>query len=99
MNKQSRSEGYQEMISKINSNNRTNIYILNNCPHGESTYKRTSSAWICTLDIPTQWWEDIVCTICISAISPDQYTIESRRSIKKKSIPLTVQPMEGAVVR
>ena len=72
---------------------------LNNCLHGESTYKRTSSAWICTLYIPTQWWEDIVCTICTAAISPAQYTIESRRSLKKKSIPLTVQPMEGAVVR
>ena len=28
-----------------------------------------------------------------------QYTIDSWRSLKKKSIPLTVQPMEGAVVR
>ena len=49
--------------------------------------------------IPTQRWEDIICTICTAAISPAQYTIELQRSLKKKSIPLKVQPMEGAVVR
>ena len=41
----------------------------------------------------------MVCTICTAAISPAQYTIESRRIIMKKIIPLTVQPMEGAGVR
>ena len=40
-----------------------------------------------------------MCTICNAAISPAQYTIELRRRLKKKIIPLTVQPMEGAVVR
>ena len=32
-------------------------------------------------------------------ISLSKYTLESRRSLKKKSIPLTVQAMEDPVVR
>ena len=37
-------------------------------------------------------------TICIAAISQAQYLIDSWISLKKKSIPLIVQTMEGAVV-
>ena len=40
----------------------------------------------------------IVFTICTAATSPDQYKIDLRRSLMKKSIPLTVEQLEGAVV-
>ena len=51
------------------------------------------------MDIPTQSWEDIVCTIFIAAILQAQYTIDLWRSLKKKIITLTMHPMEGVVVR
>ena len=54
--------------------------------------------WICNLDIPTHWWEYIVCTICNAVMSPAQYMIDSQRSLKKKNIPLMVHTKEGAVV-
>ena len=62
-------------------------------------YNHLLSSWICNLDIPTRSWEDMECTICTAVILLAQYTIDSWRSLKKKSIPLTVQPMEDTVVR
>ena len=58
------------------------IYLV--CPHGEAACYCTASAWICTLDTPTQPWENIVCKICIAVISQAQYLIDSWRSLYKK---------------